>query len=120
MRARDHGFQAELVRDLAPEVGSVLCLPQELGRVLVNLLGNAFDAIRGLESGKVTISTLQDEEHVVIRVSDNGPGGAVPGPLGRHDEGQQGNRRDGPAAWHCPQNRSRFPIPPKRVLTTLL
>jgi C4-dicarboxylate-specific signal transduction histidine kinase len=74
MRARDHGFQAELVRDLAEDAGSIEGLPQELGRVLVNLFGNAFDAVKKQEAGRVVVSTRRRRDHVEIRIADNGPG----------------------------------------------
>jgi len=74
MRARDHGFQADLVRDPGDDVGMIECLPQELGRVVLNLLNNAFDAVRGVENAAVRISSQRTDSGVEIRVSDNGPG----------------------------------------------
>ncbi|NQV74002.1 GHKL domain-containing protein, partial [bacterium] len=74
MRAKDNDFQAELVRDFDPLVGSLKVMPQELGRVVLNLLNNAFDAVRGVEGARVTIASRQTDGHVSISVSDNGPG----------------------------------------------
>ncbi|NNF03987.1 MAG: hypothetical protein HKN17_05935, partial [Rhodothermales bacterium] len=78
MRARDHEFQADLVRDFADDVGEIDVLPQELGRVVLNLLNNAFDAVRETHDASVRISsrrlTGQDGDRIEIRVSDNGPG----------------------------------------------
>jgi signal transduction histidine kinase len=74
MRARDDGFRAEIVRDLAADAGRLDVLPQELGRVLLNLLGNAFDALKGRDDGRVTVSTRRVGDRVTITVSDNGPG----------------------------------------------
>ncbi|NQV74408.1 HAMP domain-containing protein, partial [bacterium] len=56
-RAKEGDFQAELVRDFSDEVGSLKAMPQELGRVVLNLLNNAFDAVRGVDSARVTIAT---------------------------------------------------------------
>lgn len=57
-------------------VGTVSVLPQELGRVILNLLGNAFDALveAGTQSPVVQVATQRIDDHVEIRVSDNGPG----------------------------------------------
>jgi C4-dicarboxylate-specific signal transduction histidine kinase len=74
MRARDAGFQAEVLRDFAEDVGSIEVLPQELGRVVLNLLGNAFDAVKGQDPAAVTVATRRHDEAVEITVSDNGPG----------------------------------------------
>ncbi len=80
-RAQTPDFNAELRQDLAAEVGSILMVPQNIGRVLLNLLGNAFDAVyehaltvNGAYAPTVTVSTRQVEGQVEIRVSDNGPG----------------------------------------------
>ena len=75
------GFHATLERDLDAEAGTVEVVPQEIGRVLLNLLGNAFDAVyehaasvNGQYEPMVTVSTRQVEGQLEIRVSDNGPG----------------------------------------------
>lgn len=59
----------------------------DIGRVLINVLNNAFDAMieqkRRLNSrfkGRLVVSTRKDGNQVVIRVSDNGPGIPVPYP----------------------------------------
>jgi len=74
MRAKDHGFQAELKRDFSGDVGVVSVMPQELGRVILNLLNNAFDAVRSTAGAEVTIGTRAAQDSVEIFVSDNGPG----------------------------------------------
>jgi signal transduction histidine kinase len=69
------------VRDLADDAGSVGLVPQSIGRVLLNLLGNAFDAVQehASQAGvdyvpEVRVSTRRLPGHVEIRVADNGPG----------------------------------------------
>ena len=74
MRARDHGFQADLKRDLDPGADTLEVMPQELGRVVLNLLNNAFDAVRETEGAEVTVSSKRGPADVTITVSDNGPG----------------------------------------------
>jgi len=79
-RAQVTGFEASIERDLGA-VGSVELVPQGIGRVLLNLLGNAFDAVHE-QAGRVnsayvptvTVLTQRIEDGVEVRVSDNGPG----------------------------------------------
>jgi signal transduction histidine kinase len=74
MRARDDGFSAEVKREFDPAVGSINAMPQELGRVILNLLNNAFDAIRESENATVTVATRALDGAVEVTVSDSGPG----------------------------------------------
>ncbi|MFT5142071.1 MAG: signal transduction histidine kinase [Thalassolituus oleivorans] len=74
MRARDDAFSADVNRDFAADAGILAVMPQELGRVILNLLNNAFDALRGQDGGQVIVSTARTAEGVQISVSDNGPG----------------------------------------------
>lgn len=72
-------MHAKLDRRLEPGGVAVLCSPQDLTRVIVNLLINASDAIeekvRGLEKqGTITVSTSLDGEYGVLSVRDNGMG----------------------------------------------
>ncbi|MEL6442729.1 MAG: ATP-binding protein [Bacteroidota bacterium] len=90
MRARHPSCQVTLERDFDPDAGAVEVLPQDLGRVLLNLLSNAFEAVRGYAqpaSGDsvapsapagyrptVTVRTRRTLDRVTITVADNGPG----------------------------------------------
>lgn len=80
-RATAPDFNIHLVRDFGENVGTADVVPQDLGRVLINLLSNAFDAVSeqkarldGEYVAQVTVSTCRTAEGVEIRVSDNGPG----------------------------------------------
>ncbi|MEM0962716.1 MAG: two-component regulator propeller domain-containing protein [Bacteroidota bacterium] len=80
-RANDSDFQVELVRDFAEDAGEIEIVPQEFGRVLINLLANAFHAVTEqasvAESGytpEVTLRTVRDGHQVTIEVADNGTG----------------------------------------------
>ncbi|GAB3049428.1 tetratricopeptide repeat protein [Spirosoma pulveris] len=81
-RAKDKSFSCEIVTDFASALGQVEMVPQELGRVLMNLYNNAFYAVsqRARESSAdayqptVEVRTHRQEDEVVIRVSDNGTG----------------------------------------------
>lgn len=46
----------------------------QLSQVLLNLLNNALDAVKGLEGGHVRVLWSQTDEHVEIKVQDNGSG----------------------------------------------
>jgi signal transduction histidine kinase len=80
MRARHAGFNAAFESEYDDDVGTVRVVPQELGRVFVNLLNNALDALQSCKSREVgfepviSISTRRVGELVEIRVGDNGPG----------------------------------------------
>ncbi|MEM6286068.1 MAG: two-component regulator propeller domain-containing protein [Bacteroidota bacterium] len=77
-RASDADFQLDLVRDLGDDVGEVEIVPQELGRVLINLLTNAFHAVK-LKRAEgftptVTLRTRCADNEVTLEMSDNGTG----------------------------------------------
>ncbi len=73
-RARHAEFHVELVTDFDESVREAVWAPQEIGRVILNVLSNAFDAIANRTTPRVTISTMGKGGQVVIRVADNGPG----------------------------------------------
>ena len=82
-RATDTEFQLEIEEDLDPAVGQVAVIPQDLGRVFLNMVGNAChatDARRRAEnadsgySPKLRIATKRFEGRVEITIRDNGTG----------------------------------------------
>ena len=82
VRARDAEFNATLKTELDGSVGAIDIVPQDIGRVFLNLIGNAFDALAvsgvgGRKAGEgptVTVSTTRIGSEVEIRIGDNGPG----------------------------------------------
>lgn len=83
LRAKDKSFNATLNTALDPALPKVSVIPQDLGRVLLNLLTNAFYAVhkrqqQGAEPGyqpTVSVTTAPNAEgDVEIRVRDNGTG----------------------------------------------
>lgn len=80
-RAQLPDLMVDIKQNLGADVGTVEIVPQEIGRVLLNLLSNAFDAVyelavkvNGEYAPTVTVSTKQVSGQVEICVSDNGPG----------------------------------------------
>ncbi|WP_412060760.1 sensor histidine kinase [Rubrivirga sp. IMCC45206] len=81
LRARRPDAEPVLDFRLDPDAGEVVVVPQQIGRVLVNLVDNAFDAVAeqaGSEIGAyaptVTVSTARANGQATVRVEDNGPG----------------------------------------------
>lgn len=79
--AQHSDFDVEIVRDLDEAIGNVEMSPQEMGRALINVLNNAFDAVHrkkqsagGTYKPLVRVETRNVENGVEIRVQDNGPG----------------------------------------------
>ena len=86
-RATDPNFNLDLRQELDPEVGELTIIPQDLGRVFLNMVSNACYATdekrrAAGEAGKVggsyapalSLSTRRTEDHVEVRIWDNGNG----------------------------------------------
>jgi signal transduction histidine kinase len=80
-RARDPNFDIALERDLDRNLAPVDVVPQELARVLLNLIGNGLYAVdkrsregNGTFRPALKITTREFGESVEIRVRDNGVG----------------------------------------------
>jgi len=86
LRAKDKSFNAYFKTDFDNSLGKVNTVPQEMGRVILNLINNAFyavnekqkqassdPALNGYEP-TVTITTIRQNGKVEIKVSDNGGG----------------------------------------------
>ena len=80
MRAEHTGFNVEIVTDLDPAVGEVEMVPEEMGRVFLNLLDNALQAMRSRagEPGYEPVLTVRSrpwgDGGVRVEVADNGTG----------------------------------------------
>ncbi|MBN1340528.1 MAG: tetratricopeptide repeat protein [Bacteroidales bacterium] len=90
LRAKDKTFNADFKTDLDPDLPQIEIIPQDIGRVLLNLINNAFYACaersRSPVSAKtsategskykpvVIVSTRKLADKIEIRVKDNGNG----------------------------------------------
>ena len=84
LRAKDKAFNATLKTDFDDGIGLINVIPQDIGRVLLNLFTNAFYAVSertasALSGGQqyeptVSISTKRINGKIEMRVSDNGNG----------------------------------------------
>jgi signal transduction histidine kinase len=81
LRAKDKTFNATLNTDFDETIGNINIIPQDIGRVILNLITNAFYAVdEKKKSGNekyeptVSISTKKVGDKVLISVKDNGNG----------------------------------------------
>jgi signal transduction histidine kinase len=80
-RASDKSFNAAIQTRFDERIGEIEVVPQDLGRVLLNLFNNAFYAVheKKKEAGAdykptIQVMTRLDDDKVKIRVKDNGSG----------------------------------------------
>src|ERR1019366_6784284 len=88
LRAKDKDFNAEMKTDFDNSIGKINIIPQDIGRVLLNLFNNAFYAVtekakqqpNGLPAGQagyeptISVSTKKINNTVELTVKDNGNG----------------------------------------------
>ena len=76
--ARGGGIEVKVERAYDQNVGRVDVVPQDMGRVFMNLLSNAFDVLKEYGAAnatpKIFVSTAKVDGAVEIKVTDNGPG----------------------------------------------
>ena len=88
LRAKDKSFNAHMETHFDPNLPKVNVIPQDIGRVLLNLMNNAFYAVNQRNTVEalhatsqisqyqptVTISTHQSDNQIIIKVKDDGTG----------------------------------------------
>lgn len=91
LRAKDKSFNAAIKTDFDKRIGTINIIPQDIGRVVLNLLTNAFYDVSSFASlsneslGKLTasedpykptvsLSTKKTKDGITISVKDNGNG----------------------------------------------
>ena len=86
-RATDPDFQLTIERDLDEDIAEIEAIPQDLGRVFLNIVGNACHATdqrrrASIEAGNgvwdymptITLTTRREGDMVQVRIRDNGSG----------------------------------------------
>ena len=81
LRAKDKSFNAEMVTHFDEKLPKVSVVQQDMGRVMLNLINNAFYAVnqKAKTAGTnykptVELSTFKVNGHIEIKVKDNGDG----------------------------------------------
>jgi signal transduction histidine kinase/ligand-binding sensor domain-containing protein len=81
LKAKDNSFNATLKTGFDETIGNINIIPQDIGRVILNLINNAFYAVN--EKSKqniagyeptVEVTTMKDSSKVLVIVKDNGNG----------------------------------------------
>jgi len=81
LRAKDKSFNSEIKTDFDKTIGKINIVSQDIGRVILNLINNAFYAVsekkkhapNGYEP-TVTLTTKKDNGKIEVKVKDNGNG----------------------------------------------
>jgi len=100
LKAKDPSFQANYETHFDPDIPRINVIPQDLGRAILNIINNAFQAVAersyqivssadersrqgvssktppvfGVHQPTVILSTFKEKNKVIIKISDNGPG----------------------------------------------
>ncbi len=81
LRAKDKSFNATMKTDFDETIGNINIIPQDIGRVILNLITNAFFVVdekkkSGIANYEPTVSvtTKKEGNKVLVSVTDNGNG----------------------------------------------
>jgi signal transduction histidine kinase len=83
LRAKDKTFNAQLVTNYDPTIGEINLVPQDIGRVLINLFSNAFYALQEKQRESTSpvvfqpvlrVTTQRENDKITLRIKDNGTG----------------------------------------------
>jgi two-component system, NtrC family, sensor kinase len=81
LRAKDKSFNATMKTEFDESIGNINITPQDMGRVILNLITNAFYVVNEKQKARVenyeptvTISTKKTGNKILISVTDNGSG----------------------------------------------
>jgi signal transduction histidine kinase len=81
LRAKDKTFNANFDTNFDDSIGKINIMPQEIGRVILNLINNAFYAVtekakQQIEGYKptLTVTTQKESNRILIKITDNGTG----------------------------------------------
>jgi signal transduction histidine kinase len=81
-QAKHQKFQVKIETDFDEDISEVSIIPHDFGRVIINLVNNAFDAMRSYAiidieqqlTASLQITTTMENQQIQISVRDNGPG----------------------------------------------
>ena len=81
LRAKDKSFNASFKTDFDDSIGKINIVPQEIGRVILNLINNAFYEVNEKKKMNLTgyeptvsVSTRKEKNKVEVKIKDNGNG----------------------------------------------
>jgi signal transduction histidine kinase len=81
MRAKDKSFNAAIKTDYDESIGLIKIISQDVGRVILNLITNAFYAVTEKKKSHpegyeptVTVRTKKTDNKIIVEVRDNGTG----------------------------------------------
>jgi two-component system, NtrC family, sensor kinase len=84
LRAKDKGFNADFKTDFEVDLPRINVVPQDIGRVMLNLISNAFYAVgkkenertetKGSFNPMIVVSTKSIDNQIIISIKDNGMG----------------------------------------------
>ena len=81
LRAKGKEFNADFETNFDEAIGKINIIPQDIGRVLLNILNNAFYAVNERKTRnpemykpRVSLTTKKSDDSVFISVNDNGNG----------------------------------------------
>ncbi len=82
LRAKDKSFNATLETNFDASIGKINVIPQDMGRVILNLITNAFYATNERKKASkdsdykptVSVTTTKEKSQILISVKDNGNG----------------------------------------------
>ena len=85
LRAKDKNFNCEMITNFDPSMPKIEIVSQDVGRVVLNLINNAFYAVNARSNfadfenqngykPTVTVTTQKTENTIEIRIKDNGTG----------------------------------------------
>ena len=81
LRAKDKSFNSDFELNPDESIPETEVVPQDIGRVLLNLINNAFQAVSSKSKSerddykpKVVVTTRKTDQGIEICVNDNGPG----------------------------------------------
>ncbi|MEZ0487101.1 sensor histidine kinase [Fibrella aquatica] len=81
LQAKDKSVMAQLITELHPTLSRVMVSQQEVGRVILNIINNAFYAVQKRQQRgeadyqpTVVVSTYEEANQVCVSIRDNGTG----------------------------------------------